>query len=61
MTEGRKPRAEQLIEVFAQLESAMDRWSEGQPLDFLQQRGAGWYDKIVVPSYWHWLSNGRAT
>ncbi len=50
MTEGRKPRAEQLIEVFAQLESAMDRWSEGQPLDFLQQRGAGWYDKIVVPT-----------
>ncbi|NPV39929.1 MAG: iron-containing alcohol dehydrogenase [Anaerolineae bacterium] len=50
MTEGRKPRAEQLIEVFAQLENAMDHWSEGQPLDFMQQRGAGWYDKIVVPT-----------
>ncbi len=50
MTEGRKPRAAQLIEVFAQLENSMDHWSDGQPLDFLQQRGAGWYDKIVVPT-----------
>jgi len=50
MTEGRKPRAAQLIEVFAQLEDALKGWSEGQPLDFLQQRGAGWYDKIVVPA-----------
>ena len=50
ITEGRKPRAAQLIEVFGQLQAQMDAWQEGQPAAFLQKRGAGWYEKIVAPT-----------
>jgi len=50
MTEGRKPRAEQLIEMFDQLQSQMENWTEGKTTSFLQKRGAGWYEKIIVPT-----------
>ena len=49
-TEGRAPRAQQLIELNRRLLEAARRWQPGEPADWLRLRGAAWYDKIVTPA-----------
>jgi 6-phospho-beta-glucosidase len=49
-TEGRTPRAAELIALFNQMQIEMEAWQPGQSLSVLKKRGAGWYDKIVVPT-----------
>jgi|WetSurMetagenome_2_1015567.scaffolds.fasta_scaffold03058_4 6-phospho-beta-glucosidase len=49
-TEGRTPRAAELIALFNQMQIEMEAWQPGQSLSVLKKRGAAWYDKIVVPT-----------
>jgi 6-phospho-beta-glucosidase len=49
-TQGRKIRAHQLMELSSQMLDDFRRWTPGAPLDMLDRRGAGWYEKIVVPA-----------
>jgi 6-phospho-beta-glucosidase len=49
-TEGRPIRAHQLMELSGQILEAYRAWRPGTPPDMLKQRGAVWYDKIVVPT-----------
>lgn len=49
-TEGRTPRAQQLIDLYEQILDDYRAWQPGQPRDMVSRRGAAWYDKIVVPT-----------
>lgn len=49
-TEGRAPRARQLIDLNRRMLEAARGWRPGQPADWLRLRGAAWYDKIVAPT-----------
>ncbi len=49
-TEGRPIRAHQLMELSDQILEEYRSWQPGTPPDMLKRRGAGWYDKIVVPA-----------
>jgi glycerol dehydrogenase-like iron-containing ADH family enzyme len=50
MTEGRTTRAQELMAVQDRMLEAFRRWSPGESLPELAQRGAGWYDMIVLPT-----------
>ncbi len=49
-TEGRTVRGQQLIGLFNRMQAEMEAWKPGDPTSVLDQRGAGWYAKIVVPT-----------
>ena len=49
-TVGRKIRAHELMELSDQILQAYLRWQPGAPTRMVDQRGAVWYEKIVVPA-----------
>jgi 6-phospho-beta-glucosidase len=49
-TEGRKIRANELMEFSEVFLNSYRNWKPGMPTDFVNQRGAAWYQKIVVPA-----------
>jgi 6-phospho-beta-glucosidase len=59
-TEGRKIRAHELMELSDAILAAYHRWQPGQPADMVNQRGAVWYEKIVVPALLA-LAEGQTT
>ena len=49
-TVGRKIRAHELMELSDVILEAYLRWKPGTSTEFVDQRGAAWYEKIVVPT-----------
>jgi 6-phospho-beta-glucosidase len=49
-TVGRKIRAQELMELSEQILQAYLRWQPGAPASMVNQRGAVWYEKIVIPA-----------
>ena len=50
MTEGRPVRAQELMVIQDQMLDDFRRWKPGEKIAALSQRGAVWYDEIVVPT-----------
>ncbi len=50
MTEGRPVRAQELMAIQDQMMAEFRRWKPGEKIVTLAQRGAVWYDEIVVPT-----------
>ena len=50
MTEGRPVRAQELMGIQAQMLAEFRRWQPGEKIAALGQRGAVWYDEIVLPT-----------
>jgi glycerol-1-phosphate dehydrogenase [NAD(P)+] len=49
-TVGRKIRAHELMEFSEIILKSYRSWKPGMPTGFVEQRGAAWYEKIVVPT-----------
>ena len=49
-TVGRKIRAHELMEFSEIILKSYRSWKPGMPTGFVDQRGAAWYEKIVVPT-----------
>jgi 6-phospho-beta-glucosidase len=50
MTEGRPVRAQELMAIQDQMLAEFRRWKPGEKIVALNNRGAVWYDEIVVPT-----------
>lgn len=50
MTEGRMARAQELMGVQDRMLAAFRRWKPGESIPELAQRGAAWYEQIVLPT-----------
>jgi 6-phospho-beta-glucosidase len=50
MTEGRTTRAQELMGVQDRMLQAFRRWKPGETMPELAQRGAAWYEQVVLPT-----------